>query len=124
MPLNGASPARGAGALKGGCYMVGIEFTTASEVVTVVSGSGQTGFTVGDFSTGVGSLTFPKHFKFLTGYGNDDDTVTTGAARQKLVLSAIDYTAGTAVLSCVDGATGNDEAIADDTFRLVLVVGE
>lgn len=122
MGLNGASPARGAGALRGGCYIVGLEFTTSSEAVTSVSG--QTGFTVGDFTAGVAALTFPKHFRFLHGHGNDDDTVTTGAARQKLLLSAIDYAAGTAVLQCVDGDAGDDEAIADDTYRLILYCGE
>lgn len=122
--LTGATPARGAGALKEGCNIVGLEFTTASEVVSMVSGKGQTGFSLGNFSTGVATLSFPKHLKFLavSGYANTDSA--TPANVQKLVVSNVSYSAGTATVRCVDAVTEATEAIANGTYRLVLFVGE
>lgn len=123
MPLDGAAPARGAGAIRS-LTTVGIEFTAASEAVTVVSGKGQKGFTLGDFSTGVATLTFPKQLSFLAGVGHVNTDNATASSRQDLIINNVSYTNGTATVRCVDSGSGATEAIADGTYRLVLSCGD
>lgn len=122
MPISTASPARGAGALSQGCYHVGMTFTTSSEAVTETLG--QTGFSVGDFSTGVATITFPKHFKFLAGVCHVNTDNASAASRQNMELRNINLSAGTATLRVTDSASGATEAAANGTYRLVLTCGE
>jgi hypothetical protein len=124
VPFSGASPARGAGALAGGLSVVAIEFTTTSEAVTVVSGKGHEDISLGDFSTGVATLTFPAHVKFLSAIADANTDNATASSRQDLLVRTVNYTAGTATVRCVDSASGATEAIADGTYRLTLLMGE
>lgn len=123
MPLSGASPARGAGALKGGCYTVGFVFTLSSGAVTMTYG--QQGFTVGTFTNGEATLSFPKHFKFLSGFGNANTYVSnTAGSVHDLRVSQVDLAAGTAKLSFNALDNGDDEDPGNETCYLTLVVGE
>ena len=123
MGLSGSAWSRGGGALRE-LTTVGIEFTTSSEAVTVVSGKGQRGFTVGNFSTGVATLTFPDHISFLAGVGHANTDSATAGSRQVILVNNVSYANGTATLRCTDGADGDTEAIANGTYRLVLQCGE
>lgn len=106
--------------LEGGAILL-LEFTAASEVVTEVRG--QTGWTIGDFSTGVATLSFPANFRSLTGIGVPNTDNATASSRQDLLVRAVDESAGTATLRVVDAGSGATEAIADGTYYLVMFVG-
>lgn len=112
MPLSGASPARGAGALKGGCYTVGLVFTHTASTGAVSVSQGQTGFGVTASSAGTVSLTFPKSLRFLAGFASQSGSTQGGAE-----VVSVDLAAGTASL-----VFGGDPGTC--TVYLTLVVGE
>lgn len=119
---SGAAPLFGAGALKNkNAELVMLEFTTSSEAVTSVKG--QNGFTVGDFSTGVATLSFPPVYDSVCGIGVVNTDNATASSRQELLVNNVDEAAGTATLRVVDSGSGATEAIGDGTYHVVLFCG-
>lgn len=127
MPLSGATPARGAGALNGGCYTVALVSAFTTSTGAVAETYGQTGFSLGSFTSGVATLTFPKSFKFLEGRGVHNTDDATASSRFELVVRDVDLAAGTAVVRLVEGdagATDSSHTAPTGVLKLVLTVGE
>lgn len=100
-----------------------LEFTVASSVVTAVRKPA--GWTLGDFSSGVAALTFPKHYAVffpLEGQENTDNASAT--SRHRLMTKTVDVVAGTASVRVEDNNDGTTEAPVDGTFRLAYLVGD
>lgn len=106
MPGSGAAIAYGsgmAGSENGNLETVVIvgSYTTSTEAYSETKG--QTGWSIGTFSSGQATLTFPTHLSALGGFG------CTSIDNRFLVLSTIDLSAGTATLNFQtnDGTQGD-----------------
>lgn len=124
--ITGLSPARGGGALRLGCAIIGLRytFTTGTGVVAVLQGHPQ--FLLSNFTAGLAVLTFPKSLAYLTGFGEADQDSATPASRQSLIIRAVNRTLGTAnVRFSLDGdGTQPNNTAATGEIRLTLFVGE
>lgn len=87
--LSGGAPFRSFGALRSGGGAVGIIYDKTDAAVTLVKG--QTGFAVAHTSSTVTALTFPKNFKFLSGFAS-----RSGNTNNEGQITDVDLTNGTA----------------------------
>lgn len=100
-----------------------LEYTVSSGTVTAVSVPA--GWALGNFSTGVAALTFPKYYSAVFPFEGQENTDNASAtSRHQLETKTINLTAGTASVRCFDQNDGTTENPVDGTFRLAyLVVG-
>jgi hypothetical protein len=124
----GATPAFGAGAVRSGACMVAIQGTfTTSTGVFAATGETLREYTLGSFTSGVATLTFPKHLSFLHGWGEHNTDNSSAASRYRLRVVTVDLAAGTASVRIVresDGATDTSHAAPTGTLKLLLWTGE
>lgn len=125
--IPGASPAFGAGALDDSCTIVGIQGTFTTSTGAFTATRTPTGYSLGDFTSGVATLTFPKHLTFLQGWGIHNTDSATEAERHLLTVRDVDYSAGTATVRLIqedDASEDADHSAPTGTLRLVLFVGD
>lgn len=124
----GAVPAFGAGALRGGPCIVAIQGTfTTSTGVFAATGETNREYSLGSFTSGVATLTFPKSLTFLFGQGEHNTDNSSAASRFYLRVATVDYTLGTATVRLIkesDGTTDTTHAAATGTLKLVLTTGD
>ena len=124
----GATPAFGAGAVRGGCTIVAIQGTfTTSTGAFAATGEPNREYTLGSFTAGVATLTFPKHLSFLWGVGSHNTDSATEALRHNLEVRGIDLAAGTATVRLVqadDDSEDADHSAPTGTLNLVLFTGD
>jgi len=100
-----------------------LEYTVASSVVTLVRAP--KGWSLGNFSSGIAALTFPKHYKvFFPFVGNESVTDASSTNRDYFETKTVVVASGTAVVNSVDENNGAIEAPVDGTVRLLYLVGE
>jgi len=100
-----------------------LEYTVASGTVTAVTVPN--GWSLGNFSSGIAALTFPKHYnKFYPFEGQENTTNASATSRHQLETKTIVVASGTASVICVDQNDGTVENPVDGTFRLAYVVGD
>ncbi len=127
MSAIGATPAFGAGAIRKDPTTVCIQgtFTTATGVFAA-TGEPIKGYTLGSFTAGVATLTFPKDLTFLHGFGTHNTDSATEALRHHLEVRAVDYAAGTATVRLVqadDNSEDADHSAPTGVLKLVLITG-
>jgi hypothetical protein len=125
--IQGASPAFGAGAVDGGCAIGALYGTFTTSTGAFSQTRGPAGFTLGSFTSGVATLTFPTHLKFLYAFGHHNTDSATEAARHSLVVRDVDLTLGTATVRLVQDdseAEDADHSVATGILKLVLIIGE
>jgi len=124
----GATPAFGAGAVRGGCTIVAIQGTfTTSTGAFAATGEPNREYSLGSFTAGVATLTFPKHLSFLHGSGTHNTDSATEALRHLLTVRNVDLAAGTAVVRLIqedDASEDADHSAPTGTLRLVLFTGD
>lgn len=124
----GARPASGAGAVRKDCTFVCIQGTfTTSTGVFAATGEKFAEYSLGSFTAGVATLTFPKHLTFLHGWGTHNTDSATEALRHLLTVRAVDYAAGTATVRLIqedDASEDADHSAPTGTLRLVLITGD
>lgn len=99
-----------------------LEYTVASSTVTAVKVP--SGWSLGNFSSGIAALTFPKHYTvFYPFEGQENTTNASATSRHQLETKTVSTTLGTASVICVDQNDGTVEAPVDGTFRLLYLVG-
>lgn len=111
-----------AGAAHGGEAVL-LRFTTdGSGGVTVKQGEWDSRFSLSDFASGVSTLSFPKSLSVVFGHGETETDSATPGSRQSLTVKGQDYTAGTAVVRCVDEVSRAAESAVSITGSLLLFV--
>jgi len=123
----GSNLAFGGGAIRKDPCIVCIQgaFTTSTGVFAA-SGEKTPGYTLGSFTAGVATLTFPKDLSFLHGFGTHNTDSATEALRHHLEVRAVDYAAGTAAVRLVqadDNTEDADHSAPTGVLKLVLVTG-
>lgn len=124
MPAPRAKPAFGAG--PGGALTRVVltgTFTTSTGAVTMTSAP--PGYSLGSFTSGAATLTFPKSLGFLGGRGEFDLDSATASARRSLLVKTVALTSGTATVRLVidsDGSTDTSHTIATGAWRLAIDV--
>ena len=99
-----------------------LRYTVSSGTVTVVKAPA--GWSLGNFSSGIAALTFPKHYAEMFPFtGQENTTNASATSRHKLETKTIDVAAGTASVVCTDDNDGTVENPVDGTFRLLYLVG-
>lgn len=124
MPTQRATPAFGTG--PGGALtrvVITGTFTTSTGAVSSVVAP--PGFTLGNFTSGVATLSFPKSLGHLSGLGAFDLDSATAANRRTLLVNTVSLTAGTATVRLIldsDGSTDTTHTIGTGAFRIALDV--
>ncbi len=123
----GATPAFGAGAIRKDPQIVCIQGTfTTTTGVFAATGEPIKGYTLGSFTAGVATLTFPKDLTFLHGFGTHNTDSATEALRHHLEVRAVVYADGTAVVRLVqadDNSEDADHSAPTGVLKLVLITG-
>jgi hypothetical protein len=123
----GAAPAFGGGAIRKDPAIVCIQGTfTTSTGAFAATGEPIKGYSLGSFTAGVATLTFPKSLTFLHGFGTHNTDSATEALRHHLEVRAVDYAAGTAAVRLVqadDNSEDADHSAPTGTLKLVLITG-
>jgi hypothetical protein len=114
-------PVSGGGALETGANVGSIigTFTTSTGVFTQTKGP--KGFTLGSFTSGVATLTFPTSLSYLNAWGQHDTDSATAANRRSLRVGTVSLSAGTATVRLIldsDGSTDTSHTIGTGTLRL------
>ena len=127
MMPNGSTQAFGGGAIRKDPCTVCIQgtFTTSTGVFTA-TGEPVSGYSLGSFTAGVATLTFPKDLTFLHGFGTHNTDSATEALRQHLAVRNVSYSAGTATVRLVqadDNTEDADHSAPTGTLKLVLITG-
>jgi len=127
MMPNGSTPAFGGGAIRKDPCVVCIQgtFTTSTGVFTA-TGEPVNGYSLGSFTAGVATLTFPKDLTFLHGFGTHNTDSATEALRHHLEVRNVSYSAGTATVRLVqadDNTEDADHSAPTGTLKLVLITG-
>ena len=128
MMPNGSTQAFGGGAIRKDPCTVCIQgtFTTSTGVFTA-TGEPNREYSLGSFTAGVATLTFPKHLSFLHGSGTHNTDSATEALRHLLTVRNVDLAAGTAVVRLIqedDASEDADHSAPTGTLRLVLFTGD
>jgi hypothetical protein len=98
-------------------------FTTSTGVVSSVVAP--PGFSLGNFTSGVATLTIPKSLGHLSGRGYFDVDSSTAANRRSLLVNTVAISSGTANVRLVkdsDGTTDTTHTIGTGAFYLTLDV--
>lgn len=98
-------------------------FTTSTGVVSSVVAP--PGYSLGSFTSGVATLTIPKHLGHLSGRGYFDVDSATASSRRSLVINTIAISSGTAKVRLVldsDGSTDTSHTIGTGAFYIALDV--
>jgi hypothetical protein len=98
-------------------------FTTSTGVVSSVVAP--PGFSLGNFTSGVATLSFPKSLGHLSGRGSFDIDSATAANRRSLLVNTVALSSGTATVRLVldsDGSTDTTHSIGTGAFRIALDV--
>ena len=123
----GSAPGLGGGAIRKDPCTVAIQGTfTTSTGVFAATGEPLSGYSLGSFTSGVATLTFPKDLTFLQAFGEHNTDNSSAASRYSLRVVTVNYSAGTASVRLVresDGATDTGHAAPTGTLRLVMVTG-
>ncbi len=123
----GSNIAFGGGAIRKDPCTVCIQGTfTTSTGVFAATGEPVKGYSLGSFTSGVATLTFPKDLTFLHGFGTHNTDSATEALRHLLTVRAVDYAAGTATVRLIqedDASEDADHSAPTGVLRLVLVTG-
>lgn len=99
-----------------------LQYTVSSGTVTLVRAP--TGWSLGNFSSGIAALVFPKHYGVMFPFvGQENTTNASATSRHCFHTKTIDVAAGTASVLSVDDNDGTVETPADGTFRLLYLVG-
>jgi hypothetical protein len=127
MPVSGSVNCWASGALRtGGNYGVLTgTFTTSTGAFSQTSGPA--GVTLGSFTSGVATLTIPKTFGFLDGWGKHAADSATAANRRSLLLNTVDLAAGTAQVRLIldsDGSTDTTHSIGTGVLTLHLIFAD
>lgn len=124
----GAVPAFGAGAIRGGPCLVSILGTfTTSTGAFAASGEPNREYSLSSFTSGVATLTFPKHLSYLSGWGEHDAAASSPANTRSLKVRGVNLAAGTASVYLVldsDGTTDTSHTIGTGLLRLNLITGD
>lgn len=126
----GATPAFAAGAMKGGGCVVPLvgTFTTSTGVFTASTAvESQKEYSLGSFTLGLATLTFPKNLAFLFGHGEHDTDNSSAASRYYLRVGSVNLAAGTATVRIAresDGATDSTHSAPTGTIKLMLWTGD
>ena len=108
------------GDLENGQFAV-LQYTVSSGTVTLVRAPA--GWALGNFSSGIAALTFPKHYGVMFPFvGQENTTNASATSRHQFLTKTIDVAAGTASVLSVDDNDGTTETPADGTFRLCYLV--
>ena len=124
MPAPRATPAFGAG--PGGAMtrvIITGTFTTSTGAVAITSAP--TGYSLGSFSSGIATLSFPKSLGHLSGRGELAIADASPANTRSLKVRTVSLSAGTASVYLVkdsDGTTDTTHTIGTGAFRLMLDV--
>jgi len=101
--------------------LVYLEYTVSSGNVTAVKQP--RGWALGNFSSGVAALTFPKYFEQLFPFVGSEDTDNASAtSRHQLLTKTVSLSAGTASVRCIDDNDGTTENPVDGTIKLMFAV--
>lgn len=99
-----------------------LEYTVSSGAVTAVRVP--SGWSLGEFVSGVAALTFPADIDvFFPLEGQEDTDSATASSRHRLLTKDIDVAAGTAAVRSIDDNDGTTEDPVDGTIRLAYIVG-
>lgn len=122
-----SSPAFAAGAIENGGSL-GVLFGTFTTSTGAFSQTkAPRGFTLGSFTSGVATLTFPKHLSFLFSFGHHNTDSATEALRHSLVVRDVDLALGTATVRLVQDDTEAEDAdhsVATGVLKLILIYGD
>lgn len=100
-----------------------LEYTVSSGTVTSVQVP--SGWSLGNFSSGVAALTFPAHYRCFFPFEGQENTDNANAtSRHRLMTKTVSLSAGTASVRCEDNNDGTTENPVDGTFRLCYLVGD
>lgn len=100
-----------------------LRYTVSSGTVTLVKAP--KGWSLGNFSSGIAALTFPKHYNEMFPFvGAENTTNASATSRHCFHTKTIDTAAGTASVLSVDDNDGTVETPADGTFRLCYLVSD
>lgn len=127
MPQPRSSPAFGAGAIANGPTLGALYGTFTTSTGAFSQTSGPSGFTLGSFTSGVATLTFPTHLAFLFAFGHHNTDSATEASRFELKVRDVSLTLGTATVRlCLSSDDSEDAAHAAPTgvLKLILVYGD
>lgn len=116
-------PVSGGGALETGANVGSIVGTFTTSTGAFSQSKGPKGFSLGSFTSGVATLSFPTSLSYLSGRGAHDADSATAANRRSLVVTAVDLSAGTATVRLAldsDGSTDTSHTIGTGTLRLDL----
>ena len=124
----GAVVSHGAGAMRSGPCVVALQGTfTTSTGVFAATGESLKEYSLSSFTSGVATLSFPKHLSFLAGWGMHDTDNASAASRFTLRIGTVSLSAGTAVVRLIkesDGTTDTSHAAPTGTLKLALWTGE
>lgn len=123
----GATPAFGAGAIRKDPQIICIQGTfTTTTGVFAATGEPIKGYSLGSFTSGVATLTFPKDLTFLYGTGHHNTDSATEASRFNLQVRDVSYALGTATVRLTlasDDTEDSSHAAPTGTLKLVLFTG-
>lgn len=116
-------PVSAGGALETGANIgtITASFTTSTGAVSVTKAP--KGFSLGSFTSGVATLSFPKSFSFLDGWGKHTTDSATAADRRSLLVNTVSLADGTAQVRLIldsDGSTDTSHTIGTGTLVLHL----
>ncbi len=122
-----SSPGFASGAIENGGSVGALYGTFTTSTGAFSQTKGPRGFTLGSFTAGVATLTFPTHLSFLFAFGHHNTDSATEAERHSLVVRDVSLTLGTATVRLVQDdseAEDADHSVGTGILKLILIYGD